>query len=212
MIDAGRRYNQREVARVLNRLGELQPRTPNAPLTRNELQSVATEAGLDVSQLDTALATVDTDDKCRAHSLGLRLFVVARRELDGTLNQTKLESALGVINRSVGVIGQHQLSENELSWFGHHVTVSVTVTDARISIQIEERFRHTAQTRLALALGSGVPTVAAIGAIAGPAGWVLGLIPLGVYGLVRNRHRQHIYATESRLEQLATTLAQRLAA
>lgn len=81
----------------------------------------------------------------------------------------------------------------------------------RISIQIEERFRETVQTRLGLSLLSAALTGVLVMA-AGPAAAPLALIPLGVYAAFRRGHRRRIETTERQLERLADQLVQALEA
>lgn len=207
-----RKYEPGEVGLVLRRLAELQVHEPpTSALTRTELEQVVTEAGLDIRQLDTALAELETQDKQHARSLGLRLFVVVRRNIAGELSPTKLEAAAALLDRSLGVIGSRVISANSLTWFGRHVAVSIMMEGSRISIQIEERFRETVQTRLGLSLLSA-PLTGLLVMAAGPVAAPLALIPLGVYAVFRRGHRRRIETTERQLERLAEQLVKALAA
>lgn len=207
-------YSADEVALVLRRLGELQVRdAPDGALTRSELEQAAREAGLDVRNLDTALAELETAGKRGARFAGMRLFVVVRRQVPGSLTQEKLEAAVALINRSIGIIGQHQIVGRALTWFGRHVAVSITEAGPNIEIQIEERFRNTSRGRLAFALGVSVPggfaTLVALANVAmEPLGLLLGLaMPVVSWGLARASHNRGVEATQGQLEVLGDQLA-----
>jgi hypothetical protein len=207
-----RKYEPDEVGLVLRRIAELQVHEPPASaLTRAELEQVVAESGLDIRHLDSALAELEIRDKHHARSLGLRLFVVVRRSVAGELSPTRLETAAALLDRSLGVIGARAISGNTLTWFGRHVAVSIMMDGERISIQIEERFRETVQTRLGLSLLSAALTGLLVMA-AGPAAAPLALIPLGVYAGFRRGHRRRIETTERQLERLAEQLVKALEA
>jgi len=205
-----RKYQPDEVGLVLRRLAELAVHEPpTSALTRTELEQVVTEAGLDVRHLDTALAELEIRDKQHARSMGLRLFVLVRRSVPGELTPAKLEAAAALLDRSLGVIGARAISESSLTWFGRHVAVSIMMEGARISIQIEERFRQTVQGRLGLTLLSAAPA-GGLMLLAGPAAPLLALVPLGLYAAFRQGHRRRIEATERQLEQVAEQLVKAL--
>jgi hypothetical protein len=202
-----RKYEPDEVGLVLRRVAELQAHEPPATaLTRTELEQVVTESGLDVRHLDAALAELETHDKNGARSLGLRLFVVLQRSIPGELSLAKLEAAAALLDRSLGVIGDRAIRENTLTWFGRHVAVSIRMEGSRISIQIEERFRQTVQSRLGISLVSAVPAGALLTAITGPAAPLLVLVPIGLYTVFRYGHRRRIEATERQFQRLAEQL------
>ena len=210
-----RRYSEEETALVLRRLGEMQVPDASAALTRSEIEQVAREAGLDVAHMDTALAEIETGGKRSAHLLGMRLFVVASRTVPGQLTPEKLQAAVALINRSIGVIGEYEINGDALTWFGRQIAVSVTSTGPNISIQIQERFHNTARGRLGLGLSLSMPAsfgifVALAEAIDVLALGVAAAVPVAALGAVRLLHRRRIDTTEDQLDSLAQQLAKLL--
>ena len=200
------KYPPEEVALVLRRLAELSVHEPESALTRAELEQVATESGLDVRHLDTALAEVELMGKRQAKRVGLRLFVVVHRSVIAELSRAKLEAAAALLDRSIGIVGERSFGEASLTWFGRHVAVSIQREGERVTIRLEERFHRTVESRLGLSLFSAVPAGALMLA-AGPAAPLLALVPIGLYAAFRRGHRRRVETTEQQLEQIANQLA-----
>lgn len=182
-------------------------------LTRAELRAVASEAGLDIAQVDVALAELETQHKTDARLLGLQQYVVVQRAVAGKLDTSVLERANKLVNRSVGIVGESELDAHGLSWFGRHVSVSITQDGDQIAVHIEERFHNTTRGQLGvgamLSLMAGAMTlVAAANAGIEALGFVLGAgIPAVTYAAIRRLHTARVAATQRRLEGLGDQIA-----
>ncbi len=182
-------------------------------LTRAELRAVVAEAGLDPAEIDGALAELETRHKTDARLLGLEQYVVAQRSVAGKLDTAVLERAKKLANRSVGIIGEADLDEHGLTWFGRQVSVWISQEGDRVAVVIEERFHNTTRGQLGVgamfSLMGGAATLVSL-AEAGlePLGFLLGAaIPAVSYAVVRRLHALRIAATRRRLEGLADQLA-----
>ena len=210
-----RKYTREEVALVLREVAQQSlARTASEGLTRAELEAVVREVGLDPSELDGALARLESRTKNESRILGMRRHVVADRRVAAQLSPERLAQATKLINRSVGTIGRSEADEGGLSWFGRHVNVTVTRAGRQVAVQVEERFHNTVRGRLGL--GAMVATMLALASLVGLAN--LGLEPLGLvlfplfylatYVGLRGLHANTVQETQSRLEGLADQLAE----
>jgi hypothetical protein len=208
-----RRYSREEVALVLQRVAQRTPTPAGEGLTRAELQEAVREVGLDVAQLDGALAELETQHKADARLLGLQEYVVLRRVVAGQLDAKALQRANTILNRSVGIIGESERGEQGLSWFGRHVSVTISQADEHIAIHVEERFHNTTRTQLGAGaifslMGGAMTLVAAANAGMEALGFVLGAsVPALSYVVLRKLHEARVAATKRRLEGLSEELA-----
>ena len=118
MSDDDKRYSREEVALVLRKVAERSPALGgDGGLTRAELAEVVGEAGLDIAQVDRALAELSTQHKSDSHVLGLQHYALARRQVPGELTPALLQRANKLINRDIGIIGASDIDEGpELVW------------------------------------------------------------------------------------------------
>ncbi len=213
MSDPERKYDREEVGLVLRRVAELQRQAtaPGDALSRQELEAVIVESGLDVRHLDAALVSLANHDKRARRYAGLRTHVIVERSVSGELSRAKIDAMVALLNRALGVVGDSQISDAALSWFARHVSVSVSCEDGLISIQIEERFMRTARGRVSFALASAVPIsvlCVSLLSLASPLafGLVAAAVPLLAYGGTRAVHERGVAQTETQLEALADQL------
>lgn len=214
MSDDERRYSREEAALVLGKVAQRSAALSSGQeLTRAELRAVVSEAGLDLAQVDVALAELETQHKADARLLGLEQYVVVARAVEGELDTAVLERANKLVNRSVGIVGKSEVDEHGLSWFGRHVSVSISQDRGHVAVHIEERFHNTTRGQLgagamASLMAGAMTLVAAANAGMEPLGFLLGAaIPALAYGAIRRLHRARVAATRRRLEGLGDQLA-----
>lgn len=214
MSDDERRYSRQEVALVLGKVAHRSAALRSTEgLTKAELRAAVEEVGLDVAQVDVALAELETQDKTDERFAGLQQYVVVQRAVTGKLDTAALEKANKLINRSVGIVGKSELDEHGLSWFGRHVNVSISQERDHVAVVIEERFHNTTRGQLAVgAMGSlmagAMTLVAAANAGMEGLGFVLGAaIPAVAYTALRKLHAARCAATQRRLEGLGDQIA-----
>lgn len=217
MSDDERRYSREEVALVLRNVAQRSVALGDRDgLTKAELQEVVREVGLDVAQVDGALAELENQDKKEARLLGMRQYVVVQRSVEGKLDVTALQRASKLINRSVGTIGKSEVDDQGLSWFGRAVNVSISQAGERVAVQIEERFHNT--TRMQLTMGLmfsmmfGMMTLVGLANVGLEAlGFALGASVVGAaYAAIRRLHTARVAATQKRLEGLGDQLVEML--
>lgn len=198
---------------MLGKAAQRSAHSSSEGLTRAELRSVADDVGLDLAQVDVALAELESRHKADARVLGFDQFVVVERTVEGTIDTAALERAKKIINRSVGIIGQSELDEHGLSWFGRHVSVSISQNHGRMAVHVEERFHNTTRAQLAMgtmfsAMGAVMTLVSLANVGAEGLGFALGaLLPVLTYGGLRRLHKARVTSTRQRLEGLGDQLA-----
>ena len=174
---------------------------------------MVSEVGLDVAEVDVALAELEAQHKTDARLLGLQQYVVVQRAVAGKLDTSLLERVTKLVNRSIGIVGESELDEHGLSWFGRHVSVSISQDREHVAVAVEERFHNTTRGQLGagsiMSLMAGAATlVAAANAGLEPLGFVLGAaVPAITYAVIRRLHDARIAATQRRLEGLGDQIA-----
>jgi hypothetical protein len=150
----GRRFNEKEVARIIKRASELQeeeaPAESSNGMSLAELEQVAREAGLDPALVRRAATDLDTrvSDQQPSRLVGAPTTLRLERTIDGELPPEEFESMVLQIQRAVGQVGTATTIGRTFQWTAYGVdrrrvstrTVQLTVTprDGRTTIRIEE--------------------------------------------------------------------------
>ncbi len=218
-----RRYDEREVRRLLERAAELQASDAAAPeaggLTLRELESIAGEAGLDATHLRRAALELDTGP---VGTLGTRLMgaparVRLERALPFDASAEALTSLVPVIQAAADLPGHASLVGRSLTWQGQSPTNTRTlqimafVAAGETIVRIEEGYAGLAGGLfggLIGGVGGGVGLGVGIGVGATLGSVVIGVgVPLiafgGSYLLARGGFR---YAVGRRRAVLSTLL------
>jgi ribosomal protein L13E len=177
-----RRYDESEVARILERATELQRHAPSRTggrgLTLSELEEVAVEAGIDPAVIRRAALELDTPSTPAGawpKILGGPTTVFLARTVPGEVVADDFGLLVEVIQRSAGSHGQPGIVGRTLTWTADTPTRSrslqITVASRRgeTHIHIQERLQQ-----LAGQLFGGV-----MGGAGGGVGFGFGL-PLGI--------------------------------
>jgi len=193
-LPAERRYNEREVSRLLKRAAELQRSSPAAPnptgFSLVELESIAAEAGLDAAHLRQAAMELDAAGMGAfppgmARTLaGAPLKIVLERTLAVEAPETAFATLVPLIQIAADAPGQASQVGRTLTWHSQNpsnprgLQILVSVRAGQTHIRIEERYGGLAAALFAGGLG-GVGGGVGIGA-GGAIGGVLGSIALAV--------------------------------
>lgn len=217
-----RRYNEKEVGRLLKRASELQRSSPTAPnpngLTLMELEDIAKEAGLDVAMLRTAARELDTFGTPAGFGeklAGAPLRIVIER----VLPFEAAEPGFGVIagiETAFGGPGQLGQVARTFTWHasrpnsGRTQQVRISIRDGQTFVRVEESFGGLAGGLYGGVLGG---FGGGVGLGAGPAvGIALHSVALaftlpaviigGTYWAVRSGFRRYVENRRRTLEQL----------
>lgn len=151
---AERRYDDRDVSRLLKRAAELQRSSggtrASTGLTLGELEEIAGEAGIDPGSLRRAAAELEEqrDAGGRAGRLfaGAPMRLLYERTLPFEASAVALDSLLPAIELGAAVPGQLTRSGNTLSWRSddkvtpRRVNVVVSVRNGQTVVRLEEWF------------------------------------------------------------------------
>jgi hypothetical protein len=213
-------YGDKEIGQILKRATELQDKEPSAPsssgLTLQELEEVASEAGIDPRFLQRAaleLGTSPADSSFWSRVAGDEFMLVRETTVPGELSEDGFERVASVIQLGTRDHGQPSLLGRSLTWRAETPnksrTVQVTVTsrDGQTHIRLEENLHQLAGglfggvvggVGLGVGVGVGLPLAGFLGlggsllAAAFPLG-VLGLSYIGaraIYRTVANKRRR----------------------
>lgn len=164
-----RRYDEKEVTRLLRRASEIQRASPTAPnptgMSLRELEEIAREAGLDVASLREAARELDAGGRTQKE-WGRRLAGAATATiLDCTIPRVasadELESLLPLIESAANISGHPSSLRNTLSWYsadsnsGRKFQIRVTVRSDTTHVRIEERYGGLAGGLFGGMLGGG---------------------------------------------------------
>ena len=215
-----RLYGEQEIGRILKRATELQHQEPTAPaaagVSLQELEEIASEAGIDPRYLRRAALEVDSglhDSSIWTKVVGDELTLVRELTLPGEVGQGGFERIVSVIQRHSKEHGQPSLLGQTLTWRAETASktrtsqIVVTSRDGHTQIRLEENLTQLATGLFAgitsgfgigLGVGVGVPMGSAIlgsalFAVAAPVG-ALGISYIGaraIYrGIVQGRSRR----------------------
>lgn len=190
---SSRRYNEKEVALIIQQASELQeadaPGESSAGMSLIELEQIARETGLDPALIRRAAADLDTrvTDRAPSRFLGAPSTLRLERTIDGEISPDEYEAIVLEIQRTVGGMGAASTLGRTLQWTsagtgrrrlsGRMVQVTLTPKNGRTSIRIEEPVSQVARALFAVsmgAIGMGMMPLVSVGggylgtALAGP--------------------------------------------
>lgn len=224
-----RLYGDEEIGRILKRATELQRREPSAPpagVTLQELEEIASEAGIDPMYLRRAATELDAgraEPTVWSKLLGDDVGLVRETTLPGEVGNDGFERILATIQATSKEHGQPSLFARTLTWRAETAsntrTVQVVVTsrDGTTHIRIEENL-----TQMASGIFGGVVAGGGVGIGIGvglPIGLeVLGsalfatLAPVGMVGLGYVAARSIYRTVVGRRRRALSTLFDRVVA
>ena len=223
-----RRFNDKEVARIIKHASELQeeeaPAESSTGLSLVELEQVAKEAGLDPALIRRAAADLDTriTDQRPSAVLGAPTTLRLERTIDGEVPVEEYEAIVLEVQRTFGAVGTAATLGRTLSWTlssanrrhsARSVQVVITPRGGRTTIRVEEQmgtlvgglFGGAAGVGSGLsgpAIGIGVGVLHSGVATIGMVGAVLSgayLVARTIYGRVTNRRGEQLQTLMSRL-------------
>ena len=234
----GRRYDEREIGRILERATELQHDEPTAlnptGMTLHELQEVAVEAGIDPRFLRRAALELDTgvqDESMMATLAGEELMLVRETTLPGELADDGFERIVATLHANSREHGQPSLLGRTLTWRAETqsktrtIQLVVTSRDGETSLRLEENLSQLAGAVFGgvvagggtgIGLGLGLPIGievlgSALFATAAPIG-ALGIAYVAsrvIYrGMVKRRRRALIELFERVVEEARASIAE----
>lgn len=162
-----RLYGDEEIGRILKRATELQHREPTAPtagVTLQELEEIASEAGIDPACLRRAAMELDTGrgrPTLWSKLLGDHVGLVRETTLGGEVGDDDFEGILATIQATAKEHGQPSLFGRTLTWraetAGKTRTVQVVVTsrDGTTHVRVEENLTQMASGIFGGVMGGG---------------------------------------------------------
>jgi len=162
-----RLYGDEEIGRILKRATELQHREPKAPpagVTLEELEEIASEAGLDAAYLRRAAMEVDAGrgrPTAWRRVLGDDLAVIRETTLRGEIGEGGFERIVAALQATSKEHGQPSLLGRTLTWRAETAsktrTVQVVVTsrDGSTHIRAEENLTQMASGIFGGVMGGG---------------------------------------------------------
>ncbi len=230
-----RRYSDKEVSLILKRAAELQQKEPGAGvertgLTFDELEEIATEAGLDPRHLRRAAAELESrpaGSGLASRFFGAPMVIRLERTIEGELPESEFESIVELLQGQP--IGQGQASTvgRTLTWRSHSTNterslqISITVRDGTTLVRMEERLQGLAGglfgglmggvgggVGLGVGLGVGIEVLGSALFAAGIPILVIGgsyLTARGIYTYIVRRRGRALTALMDRLGDLIRT-------
>mgnify|MGYP001820738624 CR=1 FL=1 len=166
-----RLYGEQEIGRILKRATELQHQEPTAPtaagVSLQELEEIASEAGIDPRYLRRAALEVDSglhDSSIWTRVVGDEIVLVRELTLPGELSEDGFERIVSVIQTHSKEHGQPSLLGQTLTWRAETAsktrTIQIVVTsrDGHTQIRLEENL-----TQLAVGLFAGTTSGFGVG-------------------------------------------------
>lgn len=226
-LPAPRRYDDREVSRILERAAELQRAEPTAGdpegLTLAELAEIAREAGIDPELLRRAAS--ELQEHTPMASLGARLAgapfaILIERTVEGELQSDRFDALIPRIQQATKGQGTASAVGRTLTWSSQtsdnttSQQVLISSGEGRTLIRWEERFGSLAGALFGGILGGGgVGLGVAMGAIAGSMGPLVAGIALpalaigGSYGLARAIYARIVRSREAAALEVVEEIA-----
>jgi hypothetical protein len=230
-----RRYDEKEVALLLERAAQLQRATPTvrdpSGLTLRELEEIAAEAGLDPGMLRQAAAELeagrDPGFSGRVGRLaGAPLKLVFERVVPGEVSEAAFPELLHLVHSAADLPGQASQVGRTFSWTSsdpsnlRQLHVLVAASGGNTRIRIEERYLGLAGAVFGGGLGGagfgvggavgGVIGAALVGSVVAGLGIAATVIGLSAFG-ARRVYRLVVSRRRTVLERLLVALEQRVA-
>jgi hypothetical protein len=172
-----RRYDERQVAKILERATELQRQEParaaGGGLSLGELEEIAIEAGIDPHHLRRAALELDTGEIERslgARLAGEQLTLAFERLVPGELPDDGFERCVSVIQQHSREHGQPGLLGRTLTWRAEtaskarSIQVTVGVRRGETHVRVEERLHQLASGLITgTTVGGGVGVGVGVG-------------------------------------------------
>jgi hypothetical protein len=233
-LPATRRYNEKEVSRLLKRAAELQRSERSVPsptgLTLGELEDIAAEAGLDIASLRRAASELESAGASGPSSLGLRIAgaptrLLLERTLPFEATDVAFEELVHIIQVGTDAPGQLSQVGRTLSWSSQSqanpgaLTILVSVRKGETLVRIEERFGNLAGGLFGGVLGGagGGLGIGAGGAVAAALGGgaffaiipvVVGGVFLGVRSIFRTVVNRRKHTLDTLMDRIVEALRQ----
>ena len=228
-IARARRFDEREIARILERAAELQHRAPLEPteatgLTLTELEQVAAEAGIDPRHVRAAATALEQDAPVAGALLGAPVRIELERTVDREVQPAAYEALASVIRETLASPGYPSTLGKSFEWSSANpqraLRVTITPRAGRTTVRIEERFGNLVGALFGGIVGGvgGGGGGAAIGVIGGALGEIglglaaAGLAVVGSFLLARTIFRSVARRRVRQLHRLLDALSQQLAA
>jgi hypothetical protein len=231
-LPANRRYNEKEVSRLLKRAAQLQRSERSVPsptgLTLGELEEIAAEAGLDIASLRRAATELESSGTRGTSSLGLKIAgaptrLLLERTLPFEAPDQAFEELVPIIQVGTDTPGQLSQVGRTLSWSSQAqanpgaLTILVSVRKGETLVRIEERFGNLAGGLFGGGMGGfGVGVGIAGGAIASTLGGGAlffafpAAIIAGSYAAARTIFRSVVTRRKRALDQLMERIVEAL--
>lgn len=226
-----RRYNEKEVSRLLKRASELQRASPTAPnpsgLTLAELEDVAREAGLDVTllrQAATELERSPLETTVVEKLAGGPAHIVIELTLPFEADEASFGGLIPSIESAFGIGGQVGQVGRTFTWTwgqrnsGRTGQTRVTIGRGETHIRVEENYGTMMGGLFGGILGGvgggvGLGAAPAVGMALGSTVLAFGLPVLvvgGTYWGVRTGFARYVQRRRRALERLAHEISQAL--
>ncbi len=225
-----RRFDDAEVTRILRRAVEMQSPLPvrvqelarGEGLTLAQLESAASEAGIDAALVRQAASEIDLPEALRRSAFhGAVTRAVVERVVPRELDPAEFDAFLDEVRRALGITGIGSTTARSVTWdslppgssatAGRRIAVSLVVRSGMTRLRVEEDFTPDAAGIFALGLGGGgiggIVSLAVLLGISPMLGLVAPVIPVGAYLAARGGFRRIV---DRRLVEL-NALAERLA-
>jgi hypothetical protein len=196
-----RRFDEDEVARILERATELHREEPSTlaragGLSVEELEEIAGEAGIDRRHLQRAVMEVAAgrDSRWSSRFLGADPTVALETTVPGEMAEEDFERVIGVIQHHAPEHGQPSLLGRSLTWRAESsdqsrtLQVTVSARDGSTRIRVEERLQKLAGGLFGgglggfgggLGFGVGLPVgLEVLGSVAAAVAFPVGMIGL----------------------------------
>ncbi|MBT8338049.1 MAG: hypothetical protein KJO11_15780 [Gemmatimonadetes bacterium] len=229
-----RRYDEKEVSRLLERASELQRSRPTAPdptgLTLAELQEIAAEAGLDPEHLQRAAVELDRPEVAGggvgASLAGAPTRVLLERTLPVEVSPAVFDQLVPIIQIAADAPGQASQVGRSLTWHSQNpsnprtLQILVSVQDGHTSIRIDERYGGWAGALFGGVMGGvgggvGIGVGGALGGILGSTALAIGFpaaILTGSYVLCRSIYKRFVTRRIQLLQELMDRMEAELSA
>ena len=231
-----RRYSDREIALILTRTAELQATRAaeselSAGLSREELEQIAREAGLDPRYVRSAIAELDAGRGTRqSRWLGGATWIQLERSVAGEVPPREYDALVELIHRTLGEVGQPSVLGRTLRWIaltgvsgrhahGREIEVAIATRDGQTTIRIHERLRSLAtQVFAGIGVGGGISASVLAGALGaalfaspiGPIAFAVGGLGAG-YAVARGIFGHKSRARAAQLRMLIDRLSDHVA-
>jgi len=155
-----RRFDEREVALIIQRAGELQQKSATAAdrggMSLQELEQIAHEAGLDPAMVRRAALELDDQRSATSSRLaGAPLRILLERTFPGEISTDDFEGLVAEIRRSMADTGLVSTLGRSVTWSpsptgagrggsARRLGVTISLRDGQTILRIEESFGHLA--------------------------------------------------------------------